>query len=206
VSATVGDLRPRRAQGSRGNLWDGMACMAALMAHDGSPRLLGERLASDEGMLLRFLDTVAEGRDDDTTGRNAFEMRAAAITCARGMAVAPGQRGSLFTHQLGTEGNEKRARELELLRTLRDLNLATWALCACDTLVSEVVFRKGTVVRVCGLRERADLNDRVGKVQGRVAQLAGRPLRWQVALGDCVVAARARNLEVDVAKEGGPHP
>ena len=164
---------------------------------------MGERMAFGDGsLLLRFLKAVAEGRDDEDTGRSDFQVRMAAIACASRMAVNSGQRLSLFTHQPGTDEDERRTQETAVFATLRDLNLATWALCACDTFVSDARFRKGVAVRIRNLQGRTDLNGREGKVLGRAARVAGRAPRWRIEIDGNVIAARALNIEVRRGDEG----
>ena len=196
ISMTIGDLLPRRKQGSRGQLWDVQACMAEFANQQSESRLLGERMASADGAaLLCFLKAVADGRDDRDTDRGAFDVRMAAVFCARQMAVASRQCGSLITPAPATGAAKQTEEENVLFLTLRDLNLATWALSACDTLAGELRFQKGMEVRICDLRNRIELNGRKGTLIRRAARVAGRAPRWHVQAADGrVVSVRARNL------------
>ena len=89
-----------------------------------------------------------------------------------------------------------------MFATLRDLNLATWALCACDTFASDSLFHKGVAVRIRNLQGRTDLNGREGKMLGRAARVTGRAPRWRIEIDGNVIAARALNIEVRRGDEG----
>ena len=112
------------------------------------------------------------------------------------MLVAAGQPCSLLTHEPGTDEADQQRKESVLFLTLRELNLATWALCACDSFAADVFFRKGMMVRMRDLRKRTDLNGREGTVLGREPRVAGRTPRWRVEVDGCVVAARALNMHI----------
>ena len=90
--------------------------------------------------MKEFLESVAAGLQSQCTGADAFEYRlslVATVGCS-GM--------SLLSHEPGLQPSQKRAAEDELFRTLRALNLATWAMSACETLATHAALVEGVCV------------------------------------------------------------
>ncbi len=184
---TVGDLLPRTSPGSRGEAWDAMADIKGM-------GLIGERLAESPEHLQSFLKAVAEGSDNEKTGRPAFELRRAALQYALEYAVTNKFIDSWFWHDVNTAPEDRIRKELEIVTSMRALYLATYAMSLCDTLGSLLLLKPGLQVKIVGLQKRRDLNGCTGQVDGRSPKAAGKDLRWSVKVGNETVAVKLRNI------------
>jgi len=97
--------------------------------------------------------------------------------------------------------SENKSAEKELFNTLRQVNLVTWAMSACDTLASNATLLEGGNVRVIGRKTRTELNGRIGCLLGRAPKFPGHALRWRVDVAGNTIAVRARNLVLALAME-----
>ena len=104
---------------------------------------------------------------------------------------------SLLSHDSPLDSAQKLGFEKELFQTLRELNLATWCMSACEMLASHSVLAEGAEVRVHGLQSRADLNGQVGRILGRAPKVAGRAPRWRVRVAGHELSIRSRNLGIE---------
>eukprot|EP00931_Biecheleriopsis_adriatica_P077374 TRINITY_DN50958_c0_g1_i1.p1 TRINITY_DN50958_c0_g1~~TRINITY_DN50958_c0_g1_i1.p1 ORF type:complete len:667 (-),score=93.42 TRINITY_DN50958_c0_g1_i1:153-2099(-) len=187
ITVTIGDLRPRLNSGSRGQLWDMLSS-----APGRPPGLLGERLAQGSA-LKELLASCAAGRQSHSTGQEDFEFRLCVIL---GFSETANRCTTLLSHPPGLERNEKLTAEKQLYQTLRDLNLATWAMSACETLASHSTLVEGAQVKIHSLERRGDLNRQLGRILGRAPKVAGRAPRWRVDVAGEVLAIRSRNLRI----------
>ena len=83
--------------------------------------------------MQRFLEAVALGDDDEITGKPGFELRLACFKHIVAFAVEQNMVESWFWHEPSVAPEDRLGEELRILRYMRALYLATYALCFVES-------------------------------------------------------------------------